>query len=105
MNKDVKYMLMIYKTKKYDWMGYEIGKNCKLTRHHIFKKVYGGIDDITNYALLTEISHEYLHYLEIKDHSAYLELNALFKELNDTLAPPTDEYYKKIDKVLKKVKK
>ena len=35
-------MLEIYQTKKIDWMGYQVTRNCKLTRHHIFKKVYGG---------------------------------------------------------------
>lgn len=97
-------MLKIYKTSKKDWMGYRVCKNCKLTRHHIFKSVYGGASDISNYALLIPIAHEYLHQLEFKDHEAYIELNNLFRELNDSLAPPTPEYYKKVNKVLKKAK-
>lgn len=95
-------MLEIYQTKKIDWMGYQITRNCKLTRHHIFKKVYGGEDNISNYALLIEKSHELLHKLERVDHQAYLELNILFKELNDSLAPPTDEYYEKVKKILRR---
>lgn len=105
MNKDIKEMLKIYQTKDYDWLGYEINKKNKLTRHHIFKKVYGGVDNITNYALLVEKSHELLHKLEKTNHKSYLELNQLFKELNDSLMPPTEEYYQKVEKVLKKVKK
>jgi hypothetical protein len=104
MNKDVVKMLKIYKTSKKDWLGYRVCKNCKLTRHHIFKRVYGGDSDISNYALLISKSHEYLHILEHKDHDTYLELNRLFKELNDSLAPPTPEYYKKVNKVLKKAR-
>lgn len=104
MNNDVKVMLRIYKTKEFDWMGYKTCKNCKLTRHHIFKKVYGGKNDISNYALLIEKSHELLHKLEKTDHKAYLELNELFKALNDSLAPPTEEYYIKVNKVLKRAK-
>ena len=47
-------MLNIYKTKERDWMGYKIYRNTPLTRHHIFKKVYGGDNNISNYALLIE---------------------------------------------------
>ena len=104
MNKDVKIMLKIYKTKKKDWLGYKVCKNCKLTRHHIFKKVYGGASDISNYALLIEKSHEYLHLLEQKDHNTFIELSKLFRELNDTMSPPTEEYYEKVRNVLKRTK-
>lgn len=104
MNKDVKTMLKIYKTKNIDWLGYEVCSNCKLTRHHIFKKVYGGVSDISNYALLIEKSHEYLHLLEQKDHRAFIELSNLFRELNDSLAPPTEEYYEKVSKILKRTR-
>ena len=104
MNKDVKIMLRIYQTKDVDWMGYKICKNCKITRHHIWKKVYGGDNNISNYALLIEKSHELLHKLEQTDHEAYLELNALFRELNESMAPPTEEYYGKVNKILKRTK-
>lgn len=102
MNNDVKAMLRIYQTKDVDWMGFKICKNCKITRHHIFKKVYGGPSDISNYALLVQKAHEYLHLLEQKDHEAFIELSTLFRELNDSLAPPTEEYYEKINKILKR---
>ena len=102
MNKDIKLMLKIYKTKDVDWMGYKITRNCPLTRHHIFKKVYGGANDISNYALLIQKSHEDLRILEKTDHKTYIELNNLFLELNRSLQPPTEEYYIKIKKLLKK---
>lgn len=86
-------------------MGYKICRNTPLTRHHIFKKVYGGENNISNYALLIEKSHEYLHKIEKIDLQAYIELNNLFRELNESMQPPTEEYYEKIDKVLKRVKK
>ena len=57
-------MLKIYRTKKVDWMGFAVTKNCPLTRHHIFKRVYGGENNISNYALLIQKSHELLHKLE-----------------------------------------
>ena len=104
MNNDVKRMLRIYKTKDIDWMGYKVCKNCKLTRHHIFKKVYGGASDISNYALLINKSHQYLHLLEQKDHKAFEELSNLFRELNDSLAPPTKEYYEKVNNILRRTR-
>ena len=102
MNNDVKLMLKIYQTYDIDWMGFEVTKNCFLTRHHIFKKVYGGDNNISNYALSIQKSHELLHKLEKTDHSAYLELNELFLELNRSMQPPNEEYYKKVDKILER---
>ena len=104
MNQDVKIMVRLYQTKDKDWMGYKICKNCKLTRHHIFKKVYGGHSDISNYALLVQKSHEYLHILEQKDHKAFIELSNLFRELNESLSPPTEEYYEKVNKILERTR-
>lgn len=86
-------------------MGYKIYRNTPLTRHHIFKKVYGGINDISNYALLTEQSHEDLHRIEKIDLKAYIELNNLFRELNKSMQPPNEEYYDKVNTILKRVKK
>lgn len=105
MNKDVKIMLKIYKTKERDWLGYKIYRNTPLTRHHIFKRVYGGANDISNYALLIEKSHEDLHRIEKIDLQAYNELNNLFRELNESMQPPNEEYYQNIGKILKRVKK
>lgn len=104
MNKDVKIMLKIYKTKDRDWLGYKIYRNTPLTRHHIFKRVYGGPDNVTNYALLIEKSHQDLHKIEKVDLQAYNELNNLFRELNNSMQPPTEEYYNNIHKVLKRVR-
>lgn len=105
MNKDVKIMLKIYKTKERDWMGYKIYRNTLLTRHHIFKRVYGGDNNISNYALLIEKSHEDLHRIEKIDLQAYNELNNLFRELNESMQPPNEEYYQNVGKILKRVKK
>lgn len=104
MKSDVRLMLQIYQTKDKDWMGYEISKNNVITRHHIFKRVYGGDNDISNYALLIVKSHQYLHTLEKTDHEIYLQLNQLFRELNESMKPPTEEYYQRVDKVLKRVR-
>ena len=105
MNEDIIKMLDIYKTYEFDWMGQKIESLSDLTRHHIVKKQYDGMDDINNYALLTTYSHHLIHYLEDNYYKEYVELNKLFKELNLSLEPPTTEYYEKVRRILKRVKK
>ena len=86
-------------------MGDEIKSLSDLTRHHIVKKEDDGIDDISNYALLTSYSHHFIHYLEIHYNKEYNYINSLLLELNQSNMPPTSEYYEKILPIIKKVKK
>ena len=105
MNEDVKEMINIYQTFDIDWMGDRINSLSDLTRHHIVKKQYDGVDDISNYALLTTYSHHLIHFLEDKYSKEYKYINELFLELNDSKKPPSEEYFNKILGVLKRVKK
>lgn len=103
MNQDIEFMCKIYNTYDVDWMDDKINNN--LTRHHIVKKEHGGENGISNYALLTESSHQFLHYLEDNYYSEYILINKLLLNLNKSLMPPTKEYYEKMREILKKVKK
>ncbi len=105
MNDDISIMMKIYNTFDIDWMGDAIGSLSDLTRHHIVKKEKGGIDDISNYALLTRKSHELLHYLEDNYYSEYVKLNYLFLMLNRTNKTPTSDYFETIKSIMKKVRK
>ena len=105
MQDDLETMIAIYQTSDVDWMGDKVEDLKDLTRHHIVKKAKGGIDHISNYALLTVRSHQVLHYLEDNNYGAYFELNRMFRELNMTLKPPTKEYYQEVSLLLKKVKR
>ena len=105
MNEDIELMLKIYEPNGLDWMGNEIKSLFDLTRHHIIKRENGGIDDISNYALLTKDSHILLHYLEINYNSAYIKLQQLFTNLNESVDKPQKEYYDEVGNILKKVKK
>ncbi len=105
MQADIKFMLRIYKTYDLDWMGDEIKDVKYLTKHHIQKREKNGANEIYNYALLTPRSHQLLHYLEDNNYGAYCALNDLFRELNFSIAPPTAEYYEKVKKILRVVKK
>ena len=73
-----------------------------LTFHHILEKRNGGKEVWENGALLSSTSHQYLNYLDYKYHKIYKELNDMFHDLNRTYAPPTTDYYKEINHILKK---
>lgn len=105
MNDDIEYMKKIYNTYEVDWMADEIKSPSSLTRHHIIKKEDGGENGISNYALLTRNSHQLLNFLEDNYYEEFISLNKLFLELNRSLKPPTIEYYEKVNKIVKKVKK
>ena len=105
MNEDIKLMIKIYGTNKYDWLGAEIKNLNELTRHHIVKKEDGGENGVSNYALLTNASHIFIHYLEDNYNKEYNYLNSKFLELNRSLKPPTIEYYEDVHRIIKSVKK
>ena len=105
MNEDIKLMMKIYSTYELDWMGDEIGDASSLTRHHIVKQEHGGLDDISNYALLTQKSHQLLNFLEDNYVKEYEEINGMFLALNRSLTFPSKEYYERMNSILKKVRK
>ena len=105
MNDDIKEMVYIYNTFNIDWMGDKINSLSDLTRHHIVKKQYNGLNDKNNYALLTSSSHHLIHFLEINYNKEYNLINEMFLELNKSNKPPTEEYYENILPIIKRVKK
>lgn len=100
-------MLEIYKPLELgvDWMDYKICRTSDLTFHHIVEARNGGRRVLNNGAILVRKSHEYLNYLDVYHHLVYRDLNYLFKELNSTMLPPTQDYYDELHHVLRKVKK
>lgn len=105
MNEDIEFMMRIYNTYEVDWMGDPIKSPSDLTRHHIVKQEDGGENNISNYALLTRNSHALVNFLEEHYPQAYEELNRLFLALNRSVKPPTEEYYEKVRRIVKRVKK
>lgn len=73
-----------------------------LTFHHILEKRNGGKDRWENGALISYNSHQYLNYLDNEYHKIYKELNGMFYDLNRTYAPPTEEYYEEVKRILKR---
>lgn len=99
-------MLKIYKPLELgvDWLDYKIINPNDLTYHHILEKRNGGRRTIENGAILIRESHDYLHFLDRYYHKYYRNLNDLFRALNMTMQPPTEEYYEEINYILKKVR-
>jgi len=97
-------MLEIYKPNGRDWMDYKMTKNNPYTFHHIKEKRNGGRLEIRNGAIITNNAHIYLNHLDSCYHKIYNELNHMFKELNMTYKPPTEDYYEEIHHILRKVR-
>ena len=104
-NEDIEFMARLYKTYEMDWLGDPIESIRELTRHHIVKREHGGENGISNYALLTSDSHEFIHYLEDNYYNEYVNLNRLFLELNRSVSPPSEEYYEEVRRIAKRIRK
>ena len=86
----------------YDWLDWKIDKKKELTFHHIKEARNGGKYTLRNGAPLIRQSHDYLNYLDIHDNKLYRELNGLFKDQNNTMQPPTDDYYEELNGIFVK---
>lgn len=85
-------MARAYRTRRNDWMGYDINSITQLSYHHIQKKEDGGPFSWDNGALLRRgTSHEYLHIIEYKDLEIYDYINGILKQINTQGYQPTKE--------------
>ena len=96
-------MLEIYKPDKVDWMNFDVTKNNPYSYHHIVKRSDGGKSRPDNGAILTRLSHKFLHFLEIFCPDAFYDYQRLFRRINDTNAPSTDELAEEIDEIMQNV--
>ena len=97
-------LIEIFKPNGRDWMDYVMTKNNPYTFHHIKEKRNGGKLEVSNGAIITKHAHIYLNHLDVNYHRIYNELNYMFKQLNMSYKPPTDEYYEEIHHILRKVR-
>lgn len=86
MDKALTQLLILLNIKKddtiYDWMGFKVTEENYITGHHIVSKCDGGEDSVDNIALLSLLSHRYLHQqIEEYDQDIFNELNSMFKIL------------------------
>ena len=94
-------MINMYNMLNMDWLGYTLEKNDIFTFHHITKKEHGGKMEINNGAILTNVSHPYLHIIENKDFDMYTYLNKLLKTINEQGYMPSEMQLLIIDNVLR----
>lgn len=100
MSKILHDMIHIYKPINLDWMNYRVVRYSDLTIHHIHKKADGGPKEINNTALLIETSHQYLNIIECRDLAMYIELNKIFKTINEQRHQPTDTQRRLVEEIL-----
>lgn len=101
MRKILNLMIDYYNLKGIDFMGYKVNKNNPYTYHHIIKRCLGGNESFENGAILTKISHQYLHIIESRDLIIYEYINNIFKQITQQGYGPTKNQLLAIDYVLK----
>lgn len=93
MNEMLQFMLIIFGTNEYDWMGFKVTPNNPLTCHYIRKYHDGGARKVDNMAILTVAANRYLNDMEMYDIDSYRRFNEFFKEINSSRRYPTAEEY------------
>ncbi len=94
-------MIKIYQPDNYDWMNYLITVKNILTFHHIIEQSQHGLTIVENGALITKKGHRVLNILSERDYQLYCTWNDLFKDINDSMLPPSEEHKNEM-KILKK---
>jgi len=94
-------MIDYYNLKGIDFMGYKVSKHNPYTFHHILKRCHGGDETLENGAILTKVSHQYLHIIETRDLEAYNQINNILKQINEQGFAPLERQILAIDYILK----
>jgi len=118
MDKALIQLLILLKLKKeeidYDWLGFKVTEDNYITGHHIVSRCDGGEDSVDNMALLSLLSHRYLHeVIEQYDIDTFNKINDILKNICISRREPNESEYqnilfliynfeKKYKKVLKK---
>ena len=59
----------------FDFMGYRVTDQSKISIHHFDKRCNGGKDDLSNCCAIMREPHDYLHIIEGIDRSKYNAIN------------------------------
>lgn len=92
-------MIEIYEPNGRDWMGYTMTEENPYTYHHILEKRNGGPVTVENGALLTKEAHSDLNELDQYCPEAYEEYQAIFRYINESNCPITEEMYEYIEEL------
>ena len=105
MNNTLNYLLILFNIKKeiieYDWMGFKITEENYISTHHIEEICYGGEDSLDNLAILSCLSHRYLHeQIQYDDIDIYNKINNELRKINKNRKYPTMEEIQPIKELL-----
>lgn len=105
MNNTLNFLLILFNIKKedikYDWMGFKITEENYVSTHHIEDISYGGEDSLDNLAILSCLSHRYLHeQIQYDDIEIYKRINKELKKINESRKYPNEEDIKPIMNLL-----
>ena len=96
MNVVLREMIELYQPNGIDWMGFQLARHNPYTFHHIKEKCNRGKCDINNGAILTKNGHRLLNILEKDYPDAYRDYQNLFRRINESKAPISDDLWEDI---------
>lgn len=96
-------LIRIFQPDDYDWINFALSKKNPYTYHHIIEKNNGGSLSVENGAILTKKGHRFLHLLQLYCPDAYNDLQDVFRRINDSKEPVTQDFVDEVDEILKKV--
>ena len=101
MDKALVQLLILLKLKKEDvacdWMGFKVTEDNYLTGHHITSRSDGGEDSVNNIALLSLLSHRYLHEcIELYNPEIFKEINDILRQVCVAHRMPNENEHQRI---------
>ena len=103
MNSTLRDMIQIFNPDGFDWMNFALTNKNPYTYHHILEREKGGDNSVENGAILTKRAHSFLHLLQWYYPEAYKDLQRVFRRINLSMRPVTQEYVDEIDDILEKL--
>ena len=105
MNYNLNLLCVLFNIKKeeieYDWMGFKITEENYVSAHHMDDICFGGEDSLDNLAILSCLSHRYLHeQIQKDDIDIYNRINNELKKMNKRRKYPTMEEIQTIRDIL-----
>ena len=103
MDQTLQELVCIHEPDGFDWMNFALTRGNPFTYHHIDEKSKGGDRSINNGAILTKKAHRFLNFLQLVYPDAYNDLQDVFRRINESKKPVTQEFIDEIDAILYKV--
>ncbi len=102
-NEPLQGLITIFQPDGFDWMNFALAKSNPYTYHHILERKNGGDISINNGAILTKRAHRFLHILQFYCPEAYEDFQNVFRRINDSREPVTQQFVDEIDEIMRKI--